>query len=79
MKKDSPINFYKLVCVQCGKVWLEEKASAYCLDCHAPLDVHYDYDYIKSRLNTYALKNAPISATKYIDFYPIKDLKKIIT
>ncbi|MFH2105243.1 MAG: threonine synthase [Parcubacteria group bacterium] len=71
--------FYKLKCVACGKYWDEHKTSSHCLSCHGPLDVEYDYDYIKSRLNIYALKNAPISAAKYMSFYPILDLDKIIS
>ena len=71
--------FYKLKCVACGKYWDEYKTSSHCLSCHGPLDVEYDYDYIKSRLNNYALKNAPISAAKYISFYPILDLDKMIS
>ncbi len=39
----------------------------------------YNYDFIKSRLNLYALKNSPISALKYLTFYPILNLDKIIT
>lgn len=71
--------FYKLKCAACGKYWDEQKTSSHCLSCHGPLDVEYDYDYIKSRLNNYALKNAPISAAKYISFYPILDLDKMIS
>ncbi|NQV12984.1 MAG: threonine synthase [Parcubacteria group bacterium] len=74
-----PEKFYKLKCVACGKYWDERKTSSHCLSCHGPLDVEYDYGYIKSRLNNYALKNAPISAAKYISFYPILDLDKLIS
>ena len=71
--------FYQLKCVKCGKVWDETQTTSSCLSCGAPLDAEYDYDYVKSRLNYYALKNAPISAAKYLNFYPICDLNKLIS
>lgn len=71
--------FYQLKCVQCHKYWQEEQTTSHCLSCGGPLDAEYDYDYIKSRLNFYALKNAPISAAKYLNFYPLCDLNKLVT
>lgn len=44
-----------------------------------PLDVAYDYDYIKARINLYDLRHTPISHLKYLDFFPIRDRSKIIT
>lgn len=74
-----PNKFYQLKCVACHTTFTEEETTSSCLKCHGPLDVEYDYDIIKSRLNLYALKNAPISSMKYLDFYPINDLNKIVT
>ena len=71
--------FYKLRCIKCGTIFKEEDTTSYCLFCGNPLDVKYDYDYIKSRLNFYALKNAPISAAKYLSLYPINDLSKLVS
>ena len=71
--------FYQLKCVKCGKVWDETQTTSSCLSCGAPLDAEYDYDYVKSRLNYYALKNAPISSAKYLNCYPICDLNKLIS
>ena len=71
--------FYQLKCVQCGKIWEEEETASSCLKCNGPLDAEYDYEYIKSHLNHYALKNAPISAAKYLNFYPICDFKKLVS
>lgn len=71
--------FYKLKCVKCGKYFKEEETTSNCLKCGGPLDVEYDYEYIKSRLNFYSLKNTPLSAAKYISFYPIVDLNKLVS
>lgn len=78
-KKGNKELFYRLECVACGKVWDEEKTSSSCLSCGGPLDAKYDYEYIKSRLNVSALKNTPISAAKYLSFYPILDMKQLVT
>jgi len=71
--------FYKLKCVKCNTEYDEHQTATSCTKCGGPLDCIYDYDFIKSRLNMYALKNSPISALKYLDFYPILDLEKIIS
>lgn len=72
-------NFYTLKCTNCKKEFDEHETCTTCLDCGHPLDVDYNYDFIKRRLNLYALKNSPISALKYLTFYPILNLDKIIT
>ncbi|MBD3360501.1 threonine synthase, partial [Candidatus Peregrinibacteria bacterium] len=71
--------FYTLKCIKCGAEFDEHQTATTCLKCEGALDVIYDYDYIKQRLNLYALKNSPISALKYLTFYPIINLEKIIT
>ena len=72
-------NFYYLQCVKCRQKYTEDQTVTICLKCKNALEVHYDYDYIKGRLNFYALKNSPLSARKYLDFYPINDWNKLIT
>jgi threonine synthase len=72
-------NFYFLKCVKCGKKFTEKETVTSCLKCGNALDTVYDYEYIKGRLNLYALKTSPLSARKYLDFFPIKDLNKLIT
>jgi len=72
-------NFYTLRCIVCNKEYEEKDTCTFCLDCKEPLDVIYDYDFIRQRLNVYALKNSPISALKYLTFYPIINLEKIVS
>ncbi|MBT7737061.1 threonine synthase, partial [Candidatus Peregrinibacteria bacterium] len=72
-------NFYSLKCISCKKEFDEKESCTTCLKCGNPLDVVYNYDFIKQRLNQYALKNSPISALKYLIFYPIMNLEKIVT
>jgi len=71
--------FYTLKCIKCKKEYNETETCTTCLKCGAPMDVIYNYEYIRKRLNRYALKNSPISALKYLALYPIQDLDKIVS
>ncbi len=71
--------FYELRCISCGKKVRETESSTRCPDCRRPLAVQYDYDYIRSRLNRYSLRNSPIKALKYLDFYPLLNLDLVVS
>lgn len=71
--------FYKIRCVSCKATYTEQETTTKCLKCDSALDVEYDYEYIRGRLNKYALENSPLSARKYLDFYPINDLGTLVT
>lgn len=72
-------NFYQLKCVKCKRVVLESESVTSCPSCEGPLDVIYDYDYIKSHLNFFSLKNAPLSHQKYVSLFPINDFNQIVS
>ena len=71
--------FYELRCIACDKVVREQESSTRCPACHQPLDVRYDYDFIRSRLNRYSLRTSPVKALKYLDFYPLLDLSLVVS
>lgn len=75
----STTKFYKLKCIECKKEFDEKETSTFCTNCSGALDVIYDYERIKRRMNTFSLKHTAISAMKYLDFYPILDLEKIVS
>lgn len=50
-----------------------------CLSCGGPLDVVYDYDALRLKLNSYLLRNAPPKTMKYLDFYPLSRDGELIT
>lgn len=70
---------YYLKCVQCGQEFTEKQTCTVCKKCGEALDVIYDYDRILSNLNVHALRTTPISATKYLRFYPLCNLKNLVT
>lgn len=71
--------FYTLQCIVCDTFWDEHQTATICLRCRNALDVKYDYDYIRDRLNLYSLKNSPLSALKYMDFYPIENRRHVVS
>ncbi len=79
MKKNKPAKFYRLKCVKCGKVCDETVSYSNCPKCGGPLEAEYDWEYIRSRLNAHNLRFTPVSAAKYLKFYPILDLNKLVT
>lgn len=76
MKTD---DLYTLKCVKCGAIADEAKAYTNCIKCKSPLEVVMNYELLKERLNMSMLRTAPIKAAKYIDFYPIRDKRNIIS
>ena len=72
-------SFYELRCISCGKLVHEKDTSTRCPACRHPLDVRYDYAYIRSRLNRYSLKTSPVKALKYLDFYPLVNLDLVVS
>jgi threonine synthase len=71
--------FYELHCIGCKREVREEESSTRCPSCGKPLQVTYDYGYIRARLNRYSLKRSPIKALKYLDFYPILNLDMVVS
>ena len=72
-------DLYKLKCIECGQEYDETKEYTNCHKDNSPLEVVMNYDLIQERMNRHALMQMPRKATKYVDFYPIKDKRKIIT
>jgi threonine synthase len=72
-------DFYELICIGCGRRVREKDGSTRCPSCGQPLDVRYDYGYIRSRLNQYSLRNSPVKALKYLDFYPVRNLDLVVS
>ena len=72
------MSFYQLKSIKTDEKYSENDSYTTDRDGH-PLEVVYDYAYIKAKLNLYDLKHSPISHVKYLDFYPILDRSQIVT
>ncbi|VVB66590.1 Threonine synthase [Candidatus Gugararchaeum adminiculabundum] len=70
---------YELKCIHCKASFTEDQTYCRCLKCGGALDVVYDYEQVSERLNQQTLRSAPISALKYLAFYPILNYKKIVS
>lgn len=72
---------YEIVCVKCSKKFREDETITRCLDpeCGQALDVQFDIPRLKETVNEYVLKNTPISAMKYLNFYPLNKRESIIS
>ncbi|MBU1682692.1 threonine synthase, partial [Patescibacteria group bacterium] len=71
--------FYHLECFDCKRAHNESESVTSCTKCGGPLIAKYDFDLIKSRINLFELEQSPISARKYLNFYPIKNFEKVIS
>ena len=70
---------YILKCYLCEREHAETESVTTCIACSGPLETYYDYEEIERKLNVHALKTAPISAMKYVAFYPIENFKNIVS
>jgi threonine synthase len=71
MGKEKMNNHYFIQCFLCHKKTDEKENTTVCTFCGGPLDVVYDYDLLKSQMNTYMMRTAPPTVVKYLDFYPL--------
>ncbi len=70
---------YKIQCVKCSSEFTEKQTITRCLNCGQALDIQFDMKRLKKSVNEYVLHNTPLSALKYLNFYPIKNREKIIS
>ena len=72
-------NLYHIECFICHKETDERQNTTVCTFCGGPLDVIYDYDHLKDRMNSYLMRTAPAKVIKYLDFYPLLERHKLNT
>ncbi len=77
--RQSDNNHYSLRCLQCGAEHDERETCTFCTKCSGQLEVAFNYEGLTQKLNFHLLKSSPISAIKYLPFFPIGDYSKIVT
>jgi threonine synthase len=60
---------FELRCRECGHVW-ENAASAFCVDCFAPLEVVYDLERLRGRLTRQQIAARPANLWRYAELLP---------
>ncbi len=70
---------YQLKCVMCHAEWNERETATTCKSCNGALDVVMNLEEIAEKINRFHLEKSPLSAAKYLDFYPIKNRKMIVS
>ncbi len=68
----------KFICFKCGKEFPPTKIIFECSKCGYSLDIEYDYGKIRKRQESFFFEVIP-THWKYYDYYPIKDLTKIVS
>ncbi len=59
-----------LKCKECGREYPIEPIHV-CEFCFGPLEIEYDYDYIKENISKEKIENGPASLWRYIDLLPV--------
>src|SRR6202051_2544019 len=61
---------YELRCRECGKTWGNQPRSI-CEDCFSPLEITYDYDYIRPRISRDLLASRAPNMWRYRELLPL--------
>lgn len=60
-----------LVCKECGEKY-DIAPKHYCEECFGPLEVAYDYDFIRSNISRESIMAGPLSLWRYHDLLPVE-------
>jgi threonine synthase len=66
-------------CIACGEKYDADQIVYSCKRCGDLLEVGYDYDTIKAKLEKSDWQTLPLSVWRYKDFMPIRDPSKIVS
>ncbi len=73
------MQYYTIKCFNCKKITAQDKIETNCPDCNGPLDIEYDEDSLRERVNIRLLKSAPMQSYKYLDFFPLENKNSLIS
>ncbi|MBI4360717.1 threonine synthase [Candidatus Micrarchaeota archaeon] len=79
MKTQTLSDEYWLACSSCKKTVVETQSYTTCPWCQQSLEVKYDYERIAEHFNVHVMKTAPMAATKYLDLYPLANLRRVVS
>ena len=70
---------YHLECFKCKATLGEKEGYVRCPHCKGSVQVLYDYERIKDRLNFATMRSASASVMKYFDFYPVRSVRSAVS
>ena len=65
-------DYYQLRCRECGKTWGNAPRS-FCEECFSPLEVSFDYDFLKKRLRREDLAGRSFNMWRYSELLPLQE------
>ena len=68
-----------LECCKCGREFSVDSFAFRCLNCNEPLEVVYDYDFLKSAISKEVLAKRQWSLWRYWELLPAKAQRNIVT
>lgn len=66
-------------CINCGTKYDINDIVYFCRKCGDLLEVKYDFNELKEKLEKSNWRNVPLSVWRYKDFMPIQDISKIVS
>src|SRR3972149_1133537 len=60
-----------LICKECGTVY-DANPIHFCQECFGPLEVAYDYDFLRNRVSREKIRHGPLSLWRYWDLLPVE-------
>jgi threonine synthase len=73
------MQYYTIKCFNCRKITSQDRVETNCPSCNGPLDIEYDEDELRQRVNIHVLKSAPMQSYKYVDFFPLNNKNSLIS
>jgi len=64
--------YYQLRCRECGKTWGNAPRS-FCEECFSPLEVAFDLDSLKKRIEKRKTESRPFNMWRYAEFLPLPE------
>jgi threonine synthase len=65
-------DLYELRCKECGKAWGNAPRS-FCEECFSPLEVIFDYDFLKKTVRRESLAGRSFNMWRYAEFLPLPE------
>ncbi len=70
---------HDITCSNCGKTFSINKVNTYCGDCRSPLQVNYDLDAVRKKLDRDEISQRQRGMWRWHELLPVRDHKNIVS